>query len=128
MPTLALTFWMLAMTLVAMVTYTTLFETADWRLPTPGEWAAIVYNMLLAIAFCHVAWSHLARTLPPVASSLSVMMIPVLGVFSSVWFLGEAPLWQDYVALVLILIAMAVVLLPTRERSAPAAPPRTSSN
>ena len=52
--------------------------------------------------------------LPPVASSLSVMMIPVLGVFSSVWFLGESPLWQDYVALVLILIAMAVVLLPNR--------------
>jgi drug/metabolite transporter (DMT)-like permease len=128
MPTLALTFWMLVRKLVAMVIYTTLFETADWRLPTPGEWAAIVYNMLLAIAFCHAAWSHLARTLPPVASSLSVMMIPVLGVFSSVWFLGEAPLWQDYVALVLILIAMAVVLLPTRERSAPAAPPRTSSN
>jgi drug/metabolite transporter (DMT)-like permease len=49
-----------------------------------------------------------------VASSLSVMMIPVLGVFSSMWLLGESPLWQDYVALMLILIAMAVVLLPTR--------------
>ncbi|HTT11152.1 MAG TPA: DMT family transporter [Burkholderiaceae bacterium] len=122
MPTLALTFWMLAMTLVAMVIYTTLFERGAWRMPHPGEWAAIVYNMLLAIAFCHAAWSHLARTLPPVASSLSVMMIPVLGVFSSVWLLGEAPLWQDYVALLLILIAMAVVLLPARQpAAAPAA-------
>jgi drug/metabolite transporter (DMT)-like permease len=109
---------MLAMTLVAMLIYTVLFEHAVWRVPHAGEWAAIVYNMLLAIAFCHAAWSHLARTLPPVASSLSVMMIPVLGVFSSVWFLGESPLWQDYVALLLILVAMAVVLLP-REPAPP---------
>jgi drug/metabolite transporter (DMT)-like permease len=121
MPTLALTFWMLVMTLVVMVAYTVSFERAAWRWPRPGEWASIVYNMLLAIAFCHAAWSHLARTLPPVASSLSVMMIPVLGVFSSMWMLGEAPLWQDYVALVLILIAMAVVLLPPRAAAAPVA-------
>jgi drug/metabolite transporter (DMT)-like permease len=113
MPTLALTFWMLAMTLVTMVIVTVLFERETWRWPLPGEWASIVYNMVLAIAFCHAAWSHLARTLPPVASSLSVMMIPVLGVFSSMWLLGESPFWQDYVALLLILIAMAVVLLPS---------------
>ncbi|HUL64264.1 MAG TPA: DMT family transporter [Burkholderiaceae bacterium] len=122
MPTLALTFWMLVLTLAVMVIYTTLFERSAWRMPHPGEWASIVYNMLLAIAFCHAAWSHLARTLPPVASSLSVMMIPVLGVFSSTWLLGEAPLWQDYVALLLILIAMSVVLLPTRQPAAVPAP------
>jgi len=119
MPALAVTFWMLAMTLVAMVVVTVLFERAAWRMPTPGEWGSIVYNMVLAIAFCHAAWSHLARTLPPVASSLSVMMIPVLGVFSSMWLLGESPFWQDYVALVLILIAMAVVLLPASLRPVP---------
>ena len=126
MPTLALTFWMLAMTLAVMVAYTTLFERAEWRMPHAGEWASIVYNMLLAIAFCHAAWSHLARTLPPIASSLSVMMIPVLGVFSSMWLLGESPLWQDYVALVLILIAMAVVLLPMKDRSFAAAVQRST--
>ena len=65
MPTLALTFWMLAMTLVTMVTVTVVFERDSWRLPNAGEWASIVYNMVLAIAFCHAAWSHLARTLPP---------------------------------------------------------------
>lgn len=114
MHTLTLTFWMLAMTLAAMTAYSAAFERAAWRWPLPGEWASIVYNMLGAVAFCHVAWSHLARTLPPVASALSVMMIPVLGVFSSVWMLGERPLWQDYVALALIVFAMATVLLAPR--------------
>ena len=37
------------------------------------------------------------------ASGLSVMMIPVLGVFSGMVVLGEQPHWQDYAALVLIL-------------------------
>ncbi|HXF46316.1 MAG TPA: DMT family transporter [Burkholderiaceae bacterium] len=114
MHTLALTFWMLLMTFAAMLLVSVATELGDWRWPLAGEWASIVYNMLAAVAFCHVAWSHLARTLPPVASALSVMLIPVLGVFSSVWLLGEQPLWQDYVALVLILFAMATVLLGPR--------------
>ena len=75
--------------------------------------------MVLAIAFCHVVWSMLARTLPPTASGLSVMMIPVLGVFSKMWFLGESPHWQDYVALVLILVALSTVMLSRK----PAPPP-----
>lgn len=82
-----------------------------WRMPDLTEWASIVYNMVLAVAFCHVVWSMLARKLPPAASGLSVMMIPVLGVFSGMWLLGERPLWQDYAALVLILIALSTVFL-----------------
>jgi len=54
--------------------------------------------------------------LPPAASGLSVMMIPVVGVFSSMVILGEQPHWQDYVALALILMALATVLLPYRSR------------
>jgi drug/metabolite transporter (DMT)-like permease len=56
----------------------------------------------------------IARKLPPAASGLSVMMIPVLGVFSGMWILGERPSWQDYVALALILVALSTVLIPVR--------------
>jgi threonine/homoserine efflux transporter RhtA len=56
----------------------------------------------------------LARKLPPAASGLSVMMIPVLGVFSGMWMLDEQPSWQDYAALALILVALSTVLLPSR--------------
>ncbi len=114
MPTIALTFWMLVLTVIVMLIATTVFERADWRMPTPPEWASIVYNMVIAVAFCHVVWSMLARTLPPAASGLSVMMIPVVGVFSGMLMLGEEPHWQDYVALALILVALSTVLLPTR--------------
>jgi drug/metabolite transporter (DMT)-like permease len=111
MPIIALTFWMLALTVVAMFVVSIVFEMPRWRMPDAIEWASIVYNMVLAIAFCHVVWAMLARKLPPAASGLSVMMIPVLGVFSGMWLLGERPFWQDYVALVLILIALSSVFL-----------------
>lgn len=119
LPTLAVTFWMLAIALLALVVATLLFEQDRWRMPNAIEWGSIVYNMVLAIAFCHVVWAMLARTLPPSASGLSMMMIPVVGVFSSMWLLGEAPRWQDYVALVLILVALSTVLLGRRPPPTP---------
>jgi threonine/homoserine efflux transporter RhtA len=53
----------------------------------------------------------LAPKLPPAASGLSVMMVPVLGVFSGMWLLDERPFWQDYAALTLIVIALATVFI-----------------
>jgi drug/metabolite transporter (DMT)-like permease len=111
MPTLALTFWMLTLTVGVMFAVSVAFELDRWRAPTALEWTSIVYNILLAVAFCHVVWSMLARKLPPAASGLSVMMVPVLGVFSGMWLLDERPFWQDYAALTLIVIALATVFI-----------------
>jgi drug/metabolite transporter (DMT)-like permease len=46
-----------------------------------------------------------------VASSVSVMMIPVLGVFSGALLLGEPLHWQDWTAVVLIVAAIGLVLI-----------------
>ena len=63
----------------------------------------------------------LARELPPIASTLSVMLIPVLGVFSGAWWLGERLHWQDWAAVALVMLAIATVLWPTRSARAAAA-------
>ena len=114
MPTIALTFWMLAITTLALGAMAVLFERSAWRWPNAIEWGAIVFNAVIVFGFAHVVWFQLARTLPPIASSLSVMMIPVVGVFSGAWMLGETPHWQDYAAMMLILAAMSTVLLKPR--------------
>jgi drug/metabolite transporter (DMT)-like permease len=111
MPTLSLTFWMLAITTLAMGAAAILFESPAWRWPSGIEWGAISFNAVIVFGFAHVVWFQLARTLPPIASSLSVMLIPVVGVFSGAWMLGETPHWQDYAAMLLILAAMSTVLL-----------------
>ncbi|WP_334188105.1 DMT family transporter [Noviherbaspirillum sp.] len=114
MPTISLTFWMLLLTTMVMTVVAFAFERHAWRMPSSVEWQAIIYNALIIFGFAHTVWFRLARTLPPIASSLSVMMIPVLGVFSGAWLLNETPHWQDYAAMGLILVAMSTVLLKPR--------------
>jgi drug/metabolite transporter (DMT)-like permease len=111
MPNVTLTFWMVLLSSVVLTLAAALFESAAWRLPTPAQWLAIAYNAVLVFGFAFVVWFRLARTLPPVASGLSVMMIPVVGVFSGAWMLGETPHWQDYCAMVLILVSLGTVML-----------------
>lgn len=114
MPTISLTFWMLALTTAVMLVLSLLFERSQWRMPNAIEWAGIVYNAAIIFGFAHVVWFRLARLLPPVVSSLSVMFIPVVGTFSGAWMLGETPQWQDYLAMLLILGSMSTVLFKPR--------------
>lgn len=113
-PTIVLTFWMLIVTSSLMMLAGVVFENRAWHMPSVITWYAIVYNAAIIFGFAHVIWFSLARRLPPVASSLSVMMIPVVGVFSGAWLLDETPHWQDYAAMGLILAAMSTVLLKPR--------------
>ncbi|BDB25442.1 transporter [Cupriavidus sp. TA19] len=106
----AMTFWMLLATLPFLLAGTLLLE-HGWRMPTAVEWGAIAYNAVVVFAFCHLVWFGLARSLPPVVSSLSIMFIPVVGVFSGMWLLGEQPHWQDYAAIVLMFMALSSVML-----------------
>jgi drug/metabolite transporter (DMT)-like permease len=110
-PTMTLSFWMVTSAIPVVAVATLFFERSQWHTPSSAEWASIAYNVFVAISFCQIVWFKLARELPPAASGLSVMMIPVVGVFSAMWMLGEAPAWSDYAALVLILFALGTVLL-----------------
>ena len=115
-PVLVITFWSLVLSLFSCGSLAFLFERDGWtRLPSRLEWGAILYNAVLVFGLVQVWWFRLATILPPVASGLSVMLIPVVGVFSAMLLLGEQPGWPDYVALACILLAISSVLLPVRE-------------
>lgn len=109
-PLLAVSFWMTAVTTLVMSVLALAFESQHWTMPSaPVAWA-IAYNAIGVFCFAQAAWFYLARTLPPVASSISVMMIPVLGTFSGALALGETLHWQDFAAMLLIVAAIASVL------------------
>jgi len=112
--TLTLSFWMTAMTTLVMTVLAFVFESDRWQEPTPVHWMAILYTALLVFGFAHSAWFYLARGLPPVASTLSVMMIPILGVFSGAWALNETLHWQDWAAMGLMVVSIASVLWPSQ--------------
>ncbi len=113
-PTLAIVFWMTVITTLVMTLLAASVEHARWQRPAPGVWAAIVFNAVMIFGFAQPVWLYLARALPPVASTLSVMLIPVLGTLSGAWWLNEQLHWQDFAAIVLMLAAIASVLLPAR--------------
>jgi len=111
-PTLAISSWMTLMTSVVMTTLAVLFERDQWQAPSEATWMSIAFNAVLVFGFAHAAWFYLARSLPPVASTLSVMLIPVLGVFSGALWLGEVLHWQVWAAVVLMVLSICSVLWP----------------
>ncbi len=113
-PTLAISFWMTVLACVVMSVLTITFEREAWVMPSQTSWFAIIYNAVLVFGFAHATWFYLARALPPVASTLSVMFIPILGVFVGAYWLGEVLHWQDWAAVALMMVAIASVLAPTK--------------
>jgi drug/metabolite transporter (DMT)-like permease len=75
-----------------------------------GAW----YNGLVSFIFCFWAWTKISSQAPPTVSSMATLMNPVIGVFSGMLILGERPQWKEYLALALVVLAMATVLRPRR--------------
>ena len=113
-PTLTLTFWMMVLATLVMSVLAVATERAAWHAPSPATWGAIAFNGVLVFGFAQGAWFFLVRGLPPVASTLSVMLIPVLGVFAGALWLHEPLHWQDWAAMGLMVLAIASVLWPQR--------------
>lgn len=74
----------------------------------------VLYNMFLVFIFGWWAWTKIVDRVPAGVAGLSSLMIPLVGVFSGMLFLGEVPAWQDYVALALVSAAIATVLVPQK--------------
>ena len=79
-----------------------------------GLWPALgaAYNVFIAFAFAQWAWIKIATSVPVSVFSLSMLIIPVVGVVSGMLFLGERPSWAEYLALVLIVLALGTVIRP----------------
>src|SRR5688572_24779830 len=77
----------------------------------------VAYNVFIAFAFAHWAWIKIAVSVPVSVFSISMLLIPVVGVVSGMLFLGERPTWAEYAALVLVVAALLTVLRPGRGRA-----------
>jgi len=126
-PTLAIVFWMMLITTLAMTLLAVGLEHSRWTAPGPETWGAIAYNAVMIFGFAQAIWLVLARDLPPIASTMSVMLIPVLGTLSGAWWLGERLHWQDGAAIVLLGIAIAAVMWPQRAGARQAARERSAT-
>jgi drug/metabolite transporter (DMT)-like permease len=76
---------------------------------------AVTYNVLLAFAWAHWAWIKIATSVSVTVFSLSMLVIPVVGVFSGMLFLGEQPGWPEYASLAFVLGSLATVIAPQKK-------------
>ncbi|TAG81921.1 MAG: DMT family transporter [Burkholderiales bacterium] len=87
-----------------------------WLPTSATAWAGLLYNVVIVFGFCWFAWNELVRNLPAQVTGISSLAVPVVGFVSGMLILGERPRAFDYIALLAIVMAVAMVLLPTRKR------------
>jgi len=87
---------------------------SDLRDVSVIAWLGTAYNIVIAFAFAHWAWIKIATSVPVSVFSISMLLIPVVGVVSGMLFLGERPTAAEYAALALVLAALLTVLRPAR--------------
>ena len=110
----AMTIWMIGLCLPPLWLLALALEPMpSWHL-SPEVWFGLIYGSVVNYGIAQIIWFTIARRLPPLASALSVMLIPVIGLGSAMWISGEQPYPQDYGAAALIVAALAFGLLGKR--------------
>ncbi len=113
LPVEALTVWMMGLTALLLWGLAIAFEPwPSWTF-SPRMWVLLVYGVFINYGFAQIIWFSLARHLPPTTSAMSIMMVPLIRTASATFIAGEWPRWQDGVALVSVMVAIATVLLPS---------------
>jgi drug/metabolite transporter (DMT)-like permease len=117
LPTTSFTGWQMLIALVPVLSGAFFFENGSFSPLGLTAWPlwGLIYNAIVSSIFCNWAWIKIATHAPISVSSLSTLMIPIVGVFSGMLVLGERPQWSDFAALALVVAALAVVLMPQRQ-------------
>lgn len=120
----ALTVWMLGLSLPVLWSLAWVLEPAPGWEFSSGMWIALAYGFAINYGIAQIIWFTIARRLPPVASGLSILCVPLIGLGSAMWIVDERPHAEDYAAAFLIILALAVVLLWRGKPAALKAPAR----
>lgn len=112
MPATAFTAWQFLLGGLPMLAGALLFDMDRLHAVSIPAMTGLVYNIFIAFIFCHWAWVRLVAVAPAGLASLSILGVAPVGVFSGMLILGESPQWEDYAALVLVVVALVIVLRP----------------
>ncbi len=118
LPAISLTAWQSLFSWVPLATIGAVVEHGPLQ-PfgfSTGPMIGALYGAIVSAIVCQWAWYRIVQIAPAGISSLSTLVIPVVGVFISVLMLGEHPQAPEYGALVLVVAALAIVLVPRPDR------------
>src|SRR5919108_4136322 len=111
MPVMALTGWQLLIGGVPIVIGWWLWEPVPdlGALSLPAA-LGLAYAVLVAMIFCQTAYFRMVSLVPANVAAMAVMAVPVVGVVSSAWVLGEPIGPAEVVALVLVVGGLFVLV------------------
>ena len=112
LPTTSFTGWQLLLGGVPLVLGAFAFDIGKVHALSVPAVVAVLYNMFVAFILCYWAWFKIVSRASAVVSSLGTLLIPVVGVISSMLVLGERPSWHEFAAMALALAAIATVIIP----------------
>lgn len=81
--------WQLAIGMLPMLLLSLIFETWTTERVTPLGWAAVLYVGVFAMCVSYLAWFRALKLLPASTAAIGTLLVPVIGVASSAWALGE---------------------------------------
>jgi drug/metabolite transporter (DMT)-like permease len=79
-----------------------------------GELAEATFHILGPAILCYVMWTVMVARLPATIVAISALTAPVVGVLSSMLFLGDVMTWQKGLALTAIILSITTTLFQPR--------------
>jgi drug/metabolite transporter (DMT)-like permease len=110
------TAWQLVLGTVPVWIGALLFDPAALAMLTPSTpmgWGGLVYNAVIGIAFSYFLWFGIVARLAASAAAIGVLLVPVIGVASSMAIIGEQPSLADGIGFVLIAAAVFINMKET---------------
>ena len=88
------------------------------EMPPPSAIGVFAFHVIGPVAACYAAWTCLVVRLPASTAAIGTLLIPVVGMLSSVVLLGEALTRSKLIALALIIASVTIVMVrPFRRRA-----------
>jgi drug/metabolite transporter (DMT)-like permease len=120
LPPLSLTVWFFAFSSLAVWPLVLVVEPPwEQNWPSMPVVATLAFHILGPAILCYVLWTVLVARLPATIVAISALTAPVVGVLSSVLFLGDIMNWQKGLALTAIILSITATLYQPRKPTNP---------
>jgi drug/metabolite transporter (DMT)-like permease len=110
MPPLVVVAWQVGLGCAVMLVLGVAFEHPNVAAITPLGIACFVYMTLVPMGLCYLTWFETLRRLPPTSASTGMLLVPVIGVVSAAFILGEPLGLREIAAMVLTLGGVTLAL------------------
>jgi len=110
LPPLVVVAWQVGLGCAVMLVLGVAFEHPNVAAITPQGIAGFVYMTLVPMGLCYLTWFETLRRLPPTSASTGMLLVPMIGVVSAAFILGEPLGLREVTAMVLTLGGVTLAL------------------